>query len=164
MQSVLRFTAIVPFLATVALGCAAPTSDDATNAASIDSTSSAQTSSQWQAVFRCDDGSVLDVDTNERRDFQFVVRNDAAKKHLMTAYDVASFDWNLSPSGEIVFRGRLEHGVFYPQDFTQGVAISGKPKVQVGDEWGPTVDITRSGSDITLLASEYVDWTFRNCR
>ena len=159
-----RSSFLYALCALAATACAAPTSDDATNAASTDSTSSAQTSAQWEAVFRCDDGSVLDVDTSERRNFQFVVRNDAAKKHLMTAYDVASFDWNVSPTGEVVFRGRLERGVFYPQDFTQGVAISGTPKVQVGDEWGPTVDVIRNGSDITLLASEYVDWTFRNCR
>ena len=162
MKSILRSVAIAPFFATLALACAAPTSDQTSNGDTA-STESASTSTHWQSVYRCDDGSVLDVDTNERRQIQFVVRNSAAKKHLMTAYDVASFDWNISPSGEVVFTGRLEHGIFYPQDFTSAVAISGRPKVQVGDEWGPTVDITRNGNDITLLASEYVDWTFRNC-
>jgi hypothetical protein len=141
-------------------GCAAPTADDADTA----STESAVTAKHWQAALRCDDGSVLDVNTNERREFLFVVRNGAAKAHLMKAYDVASYDWKTTSSGEVVFLGVVEHGVFYPQDFTRAVAVSGRPKVQVGDEWGPTVEITRSGSDVTLRASEYIDWTFRNCR
>jgi hypothetical protein len=146
-----------------ASACAAPTAD-ASDPSDTAATESAVTGAHWQAIYRCDDGSVLDVNTNERRELQFVVRNAAAKKHLMTAYDTATFDWNLSPSGEIVFRGTVQAGIFYPHDFTSAVAISGRPKVQVGDQWGPTVDITRHGSDITLLASEYVDWTFRNCR
>ncbi len=140
--------------------CAAPASD----AEDTTSSESAATAAAWHAVYRCDDGSVLDVNGNERREIQFVVRNDAAKKHLMRSADPAYFDWNVSPSGEIVYRGRVERGIFYPQDFTRAIAISGRPKVQVGDQWGPTVEITRSGSDITLLANEYVNWTFRNCR
>jgi hypothetical protein len=148
-------------LAVTAAACAAPSEGDSED---TPATESAATSASWQAIYRCDDGSVLDINTNERKEFQFVVRNAAAKKHLMKSADVNYFDWNISPSGEVVYRGWLERGVFYKHDFTQGLGISGKPKVQVGDQWGPTALITRSGSDITLVANDYYNWTFRNCR
>jgi hypothetical protein len=148
-------------LAVTAAACAAPSNEDAEDTASNES---AATAASWQAIYRCDDGSTLDVDTNERRQFQFVVRNGAAKKHLMKSADVNYFDWNVSPSGEVVYRGWLERGVFYPHDFVTGIGISGKPKVQVGDQWGPTAQVTRSGSQITLVANDYYNWVFRNCR
>jgi hypothetical protein len=148
-------------LAVTAVACAAPAGEESDDTGS---TESAATSASWQAIYRCDDGSTLDINTNERRQFQFVVRNAAAKKHLMKSADVNYFDWNISPSGEVVYRGWLERGVFYPHDFYQGLGISGRPKVQVGDQWGPTAQVTRNGSDITLLANDYYNWTFRNCR
>ncbi|MDB4934264.1 MAG: hypothetical protein JWP87_1236 [Labilithrix sp.] len=155
--------ALLLLFVVAAPACAAPSGEDS-EPFDTAATESAVTGAHWQSIYRCDDGSVLDVNTNERRELQFVVRNAAAKKHLMTAYSTATFDWNLSPSGEVIFRGTVQYGIFNPGDFTRAVAISGRPKVQVGDQWGPTVEITRTGSDITLLASEYVNWTFRNCR
>jgi hypothetical protein len=152
---------VIMALAVTAAACTAPSNEDTEETAVNES---AATAAAWQAIYRCDDGSVLDIDTHERRRFQFVVRNDAAKKHLMKSADVNYFDWNISPSGEVVFRGWLERGVFHPHDFTSGIGISGKPKVQVGDQWGPTAQVTRSGSQITLVANDYYNWVFRNCR
>jgi hypothetical protein len=142
-----------------ACSSAAPGDPSATSAAG----ESASTHAHWAAFYSCDDGSVLDVNVDERREIQFVVRNDDAKDLLMKAYDPQYFDWNISPRGELIFLGRLEHGLFNAGDFSRAVAISGKPKQQTGDEWGPTVEITRSGSDITLVADEYRNWTFRGC-
>jgi hypothetical protein len=155
---IMKYVALA--LAMTAVACAAPAGDEEETG----SNESAATAASWQAIYRCDDGSVLDINTNERREFQFVIRNDAAKKLLMKSADVNYFDWNISPSGEVVYRGRLERGVFYKHDFSYGIGISGKPKVQVGDQWGPTAEIRRNGSDITVVANDYYNWTFRNCR
>ena len=150
---------LLAILALPALACSA-----APEGASPGKSESAQTSTSWKQVLQCDDGSVLDVNADERRELQFVIRNDAAKEYLMPAYDPQYFDWNISASGEVIFRGRVAQGIFGPQDFTRAVAISGRPKHQVGDEWGPTVEMVRAGSDITLTASEHRNWVFRGCR
>src|SRR5215217_7248180 len=101
---------LIVALALTAVACTAPTSDDE----STSSSESAATSASWRTVYRCDDGSVLDVNTNERRELQLVVRNKDAiwrmQHSIECQWSAASCPTNAS--GEMVFRGRVDRGVF----------------------------------------------------
>lgn len=104
------------------------------------------------------------MNANERRELEFVIRNQAAKKHLMTSADVNYFDWHVSPAGELLLRGRLDRGAFYAHDFTNGLGISGQAKAPATNPWPARARPTRNGSEITLVANDYYNWTFRSCR
>src|SRR5436190_7887619 len=114
------FTTIITAacLATTALGCTTDEAeqlepDDIANAASSGKADGAV----WLKVYTCNNGAaVLDVNGNERRDLQFVIRDRQAIGYLASQVRVST-QGILSPSGEIIIPGHQSNGVFSKDDF-----------------------------------------------
>lgn len=94
-------------------GCAAPADDTASAA---DTSASAYSSGTWQQLLGCNDGAaVLDVDTGERRNVQFVIRD----KNVVDYLQSKGISPMVNAKHEIVIQPneQLKHGLFSPSDF-----------------------------------------------
>lgn len=142
---------------------AACTAEPAAPETETSSTESAATAVRWEAMLRCEDGSVLDVNSNERRDVQFVVRNKDAiwwmQHSIECQWNAASCPTNAA--GEMVFRGRVDRGVFYEHDFDKALTNL----TPSSPTWilGALVD-REPGDTIKIQIGEYYNWVFRGCR
>jgi hypothetical protein len=154
-----RLLLLSPLLFVVA--CSAETTD--TGEPSTDTTESAATSVRWEPVFRCDDGTVLDVNASERREVQFVIRNKDAIWWMQHSIEC---QWNeascpTNAAGEMVFRGRVDRGVFYQRDFDKVLASL----TPASPSWTVAGLVDREpGDTIKLQIGEYYNWIFRGCR
>lgn len=96
----------------------------------------------WSKILTCENGSVVvDVDVNERRNVQVVVRHWDAINHLRamaTANNWAS-STILEPNskGEVILRGTSNRGVFHPSDFESMTRDTNyAPVYTARREWG----------------------------
>lgn len=149
-------------------GCAASTSptDDAT------SSDQALSGVHWQAAIRCD-GAVLDVNEDERRDLQFVIRDAQAIAGMQHTADVSTFPpGSVNAKGELIFAGHVDRGVFRAEDFGSALmeTSGGTSKVHgfvtvAGTNPGvPGAGGGGDPSDLLIEFGEYTNWRFRNCR
>jgi hypothetical protein len=140
------------------VGCSS--ADPAVEESSL--TESALASKRWEPVVRCEDGTVVDVNADERRELQLVVRNpraiEALQHGIECQWDPAKCPTNAR--GEIVFRGQVDRGVFAPQDFDKflGWAVPASP------DWLVAGLVDREGDTVKVQIGEYYSWIFRNCR
>ena len=155
-----------------AAACAAPAAD------ASDATSSAFTASRWEKVYQCDDGTVLDVNANERQQIQLVVRGQAAVDYLTTALP-DPYAGNVTPNakGELIFQGWVYNhgkpganpppqGIFQPSDFTVTEGTAGNMPARIvherSDQIRVFLDIPHEERPIDATPVP-TDWIFRNC-
>lgn len=121
----------------------------------------------WNAVLHCGgDGVVVDVDQDERRHLQAVVRDDGAVAWLST-HPGAGPAGIPNQHGEIIVRGIATKGVFSPVDFTS-VSQRG---YSVADALLPEAYASREGSGlrvrlVTWASGHEVEtsnWYFADC-
>jgi hypothetical protein len=94
------------------VGCAG-----ASQESSGDESSASALTGSWQQTLSCNGGAaVLDVDSGERRNLQFVIRDRAAIGYLATNVRVSTRGI-LAPSGEIILQGWQNEGVWDPSGF-----------------------------------------------
>jgi hypothetical protein len=122
----------------------------------------------WQATLHCGgQGVVVDVNRDERRDLQAVVRDPAAVAWL-AGHPGDGGAGVPNAKHEIIVRGSVTRGVFSPADF------SGFDQVgfSVADALLPEAHVARDGSGLRVrLVSwasgheiETANWWFADCR
>jgi hypothetical protein len=159
MKSTMRRSTIFAFFV---LACAACSTEATSASLEPGSSDSASTTARWQPVYRCEDGSVLDVNIDERREVQFVVRNEDAigwMHHSIECHWSAA-NCPTNSRGEMVFRGRVDHGVHEPRDFDKVLARL----TPASPEWSVAGLFDVEGDTIKLQIGEYYNWIFRGCR
>jgi hypothetical protein len=146
----------------------------------------------WTPLLVCDGGAaVIDVNANERRDFQLVVRDRNIARYFESAFPGMGLT---NPKGEYIAKSadRYHAGAFYKSDFHQftepGNAITGHP-VTIVEREGAGVRVSLVEGKVgnltpfcngKPLGSEYegfcagtleyrvyhakADWLFRDCR
>jgi hypothetical protein len=103
----------------------------------------------WLKVYTCNNGAaVLDVNANERRDLQFVIRDQRAIGWLASQVRVST-QGIISPSGEIIIPGRQSNGVFSKSDFRS--LDGGVPYV--------SVNVRREGNGIKAVFYQQIGWS-----
>ncbi len=152
---------ILVAMATSAIGCSG---GPRTEESSV-SEGALFTTAHWQKIYECNDGSVVDVNTNERRELQFAVRSTQAIDTLQDSVECGYYP-NRCPTnakGEFVFQGRVERGVFSPSDFSKFIGYAPGRGRETPLPFGGLVD---RGSDNTIKfeIGEYGNWIFRGCK
>lgn len=109
----MKTIALLPILALGAVACGGSNDGDpaATSAAAF-------SSNNWQSLVTCNGGAaVLDVDRDERRNVQFVIRDRNVVDYLQSKTQSPM----VNAKHEIVISAseQLEHGLFSPRDFGQ---------------------------------------------
>lgn len=125
MRSVL-FVAALCASSTAIGGCAAPSASEPSGQSESD-----LGSVPWTPLLVCDDGAaVLDVNADERRDFQLVVHDPNVVRYFESAFPGIPL---ANAKEEFIARSadRYHRGAFYPSDFDQftepGDARNGHP-------------------------------------
>jgi hypothetical protein len=168
------FIRTVPCLVLAACGASA---DDAASSAESGESALLATA-QWEKVYRCDDGTTLDVNVKERREIQFVVRGKAAIDYLTTALpDPYAGSVKPNAKGELIFQGGVFNygkpganpppkGIFHPWDFSLGYGTAGNLPARIAGGYGEIrifleIPYEERPLDATPMPS---NWIFRNCR
>jgi hypothetical protein len=186
----LRLLALALAASSIAFaGCAATSADEGEDAESSEANLG---SVAWTPLLTCDGGAaVIDVNKNERRDFQLVVRDRNIVRHFASAFPGMSL---ANAKGEFIATSADHYhpGAFYKSDFRQftqpGNAPTGYP-VTIVERQGAGVRVSLVEGKIGNLAPfcngqplphenegfcagtlEYrvyhakADWFFRDCR
>lgn len=138
-----------------AAGCAAPASDGG------NTSEAAYSSTTWIKIADCEGGAVVDVDEDERRELQLVVRNDEAAEYILAHGNDYMRGMQRNAKGELILGGSTDRGVFSPGDFRSFRGY--------GNQQWPIYDVIREsgGVKVSLLGNdrtEAANWWFPNCR
>ncbi|MDB4933511.1 MAG: hypothetical protein JWP87_483 [Labilithrix sp.] len=146
----------------VLAGCAAPTEE------TVDGSESALSSSPWEAAVTCGGhGLTVDVDRNERRHLQAVIRDPGAVAYL-GSHPGAGASGKPNAHGEIVIEGFVTRGVFSAADFG-GFRHSA---FSVADALLPEAYVNREGDGVRVRLVTWAsghevetsNWFFPHCR
>ena len=138
--------------------CAAPTSDDDTSA---EATEGAFSSTSWIKIFDCDGGAVVDVNRDERRHLQLVIKNHDAAEYILAHGNDYMRGMERNAKGELIMSGSTDRGVFAPGDL---FSFRG-----YGNQQWPIYDVIKypGGVKVSVLANdrtEAANWWFPSCR
>lgn len=96
-------------------GCSVPTEDAGPG---VDTSEAAYSSGTYQKLVTCNGGAaVLDVDTGERRQLQFVIRDANAINYLTGQIGMQLGPLNRGNGRELIVRGWSKNGAFSAGDF-----------------------------------------------
>ena len=157
----MKRSALIP-LFLLSSACGAPPNDSAEASASAD------TAIAWEAAIRCD-GAVLDVNANERRDVQFVIRDAQAIDSLTHSADLPSVaPGTINAAGEFILSGHVSRGIFHTADFASaqvknGTSVFGFVTVAGNNAGAPGAGGGGDPSDLLIWFGEYTNWRFRSC-
>jgi hypothetical protein len=102
---------------------------------------------EWIPVLRCDGGAaVLDVNRDERRNVQLVIRNNNILSYLYRSGAI-NLSWG---QAEYIGGGWVSRGVFHTGDFSELVGGAGD---------GRNVIVRREGSGLKVLFERVTSWT-----
>jgi hypothetical protein len=169
---------LLPLLAVA--GCAAEPADDPAVA------SDSPELVAWNKVLTCDGGAAaLDVDTGERRNLQFVIRDQRIVGFFANQVRVSTRGI-IAPSGEIILHGRQNNGVWSGSDFrtmdgwvdNASIRVSREgggvkvvfyqqinwSKCSGGAEQSPSTGMCPGGTESGSTYNELANWYFRDCR
>jgi hypothetical protein len=154
----LRSLPITLVIAAALAGCSASSASDPTS-----SSQAAETTVPWQAAIRCD-GATLDVNADERRDIQFVIRDAEAIEHLPHGFDLGGEHPVLNADGDFILTGHVDQGIFHASDFSRVVVKNGADVTggvaKSSASWFPSGG---DPNDLEIWFGEYTNWRFRNC-
>jgi len=140
----------------------------------------------WSTVLTCDNGAaVLDVDAGERRNLQFVIRDQRIVGYFASEVRVSTRGI-VERSGEIILRGRQDSGVWNSSDFRslnggvdnasvsvrregQGVKVVFYQSMEWslcagGEEPSPSTGMCPGETVRGTTYNELANWYFRDCR
>lgn len=141
---------------------------------------------QWETVLDCDNGAaILQVNADERRNFQFVVKEPSIITYFLGTGAFRNAGTNFGNGRELVIGGWAQRGVFSPYDFDRADGgynygdsfllerqnYGMKLMLRNINNWStcdgdvsPSTGMcngnTRSGVNI----QEYANWYFQDCR
>ncbi len=129
---------IFVFASLFTFACGSPPSGDPSA-----STDSAYSSGQFQKMLTCNGGAaVLDADTGERRQVQFVIRDPNAINWLTGQVGMQLGPLNRGNGRELIVSGRSDNGLFSPGDFHS----MSQPFIDAGD-----AQVFRDGRGIKVV-------------
>ncbi len=103
----------------------------------------------WNKVLTCDNGAaVLDVDGGERRNLQFVIRDQRIIGYFANEVRVSTRGI-VDRSGEIILRGRQNQGVFGAGDF----------RAMDGGVDNASVSVRREGQGVKVVFYQSIAWS-----